>query len=376
MGGVKKSFRLISRWLYRLVIKRILFLMAPDRAHSTMLLISRNFCRIMPNFLGHKNDTMLSQDIFGIEVKNPIGIAAGLDKNAEMLDLAHSIGCGFTTVGSVTFKLRKGNPHPWFHRLLKSKSLVVNVGMANKGLSYVARRVTKNQNHVPLVVSVAVVAHSDTDVESDIVDYACKTIKSIEAQRLANVIELNVSCPNICDDQPFAKPRALHKLLIAVDKLNLKTSLTIKLPNSRDWIMYKNLLDVVLRHNVQGVVIANLVKDRKRATLKDQLSDDVKGGLSGLPTQESSVRLIGKTFDYCGDKLVIVGVGGTFSAQDAYIKIRAGASMVGLVTGLVFEGPQLIGDINYGIDKLLQEDGYQNIRQAVGADRIKMTRSA
>ena len=113
--------------------------------------------------------------------------------------------------------------------------------------------------------------------------------------------------------------------------------------------------------------IGNLLKDRKLANLKDPLPDSVKGNLSGLPNQGLSTELIRRTYKLYGDKLVIVGIGGIFSAEDAYEKIRSGASLVALITGLIFEGPQLVGDINHGLEQLLKRDGYQSISEAVGS---------
>ena len=134
------------------------------------------------------------------------------------------------------------------------------------------------------------------------------------------------------------------------------------------------LIDVILKHNVQGVTIANLWKGRKKATLSDDLPDSVPGNLSGKPTFEKSNQLIALTYKKCGDELIISGVGGVFSAEDAYEKIRAGASLVEMVTGLMFEGPQIVGQINRGLVKLLERDGYKNISEAVGTRTLERNR--
>ena len=128
------------------------------------------------------------------------------------------------------------------------------------------------------------------------------------------------------------------------------------------------LLAVIVKHNIAGVAIGNLFKDRSKAVLSDVLPEQVKGNLSGAPTREATTELVRRTYQQYGQKLLIIGIGGVMSAEDAYEKIRAGASLVALITGLMFEGPQLVGDINAGLVKLLEQDGYATIADAVGVD--------
>ena len=131
---------------------------------------------------------------------------------------------------------------------------------------------------------------------------------------------------------------------------------------------FDSLLKVIVEHNIQSVTVANLIKDREKVDLKDPLTDDIRGGLSGEPTRAHSLELIRRAYKNYGDKLTIIGVGGVFSAEDAYAKIKAGASLVGLITGLFFEGPQLIGRMNRELLQLLKNDGFSSIPEAIGAD--------
>ena len=140
------------------------------------------------------------------------------------------------------------------------------------------------------------------------------------------------------------------------------------MPHLYDLKQFDSLLKVIVEHNIQGVTVANLIKDRERVDLKDPLTDDIRGGLSGEPTRAHSLELIKHTYKNYGDKLTIIGVGGIFSAEDAYAKIKAGASLVGLITGLFFEGPQLIGRMNRELSQLLKNDGFSSIPEAIGAD--------
>ena len=127
------------------------------------------------------------------------------------------------------------------------------------------------------------------------------------------------------------------------------------MPHLYDIKQFDALLGVIVRHNIQGVTVANLIKDRSKINIKDSLTDEIRGGLSGAPTREHSLELIRHAYKKYGDRLTIIGVGGVFSAEDAYAKIKAGASLVGLITGLFFEGPQLVGQINRGLVELLKK---------------------
>ena len=364
-----KLSRRAARALYKNGIKPQLFKKHPDDVHHRMVSSARHFGRgAAPlRILAHK-DKRLEQDLFGLHFANPIGISAGLDKNAEMPHVARAIGCGFTTVGSLTDTPRRGNERPWFYRLPKTRSLVVHVGMANIGLDMIIPRLKRRPRQFPLVASVAVVSQRPGCNQAAIIADACAAARRLKDPALCDAVEINISCPNVADDQPFTRAPALKKLLTAVDALKLNKPVFIKMPNLADWSRYQEILDVILQHNVQAVVVANLVKDRSAVALHDDLPADVKGGLSGEPCRERSLELIRQTYAYCGDRLKIIGVGGTFTAQDAYDKIRAGASLVGMITGLIFEGPQVVGDINAGLSEFLEKDGHDSVRAAVGTD--------
>lgn len=364
-----KIVRRGARLVYKNGIKPQLFKRHPDDVHHRMVSSARRFGRLAAplRILTH-TDKRLEQDLFGLHFANPIGMSAGLDKNAEMAHVAKAIGCGFTTVGSLTDRPRQGNEHPWFYRLPKTRSLVVHVGMANLGLDTIAPRLKRRPGRFPLVASVAVVSQKPGCNEVEIIKDASAAALRLKDPALCDAVEINISCPNVADDQPFTRAAALDKLLTAVDKLELGKPIFVKMPNLVEWPRYKEMLDVILKHNVQAAVVANLVKDRANASVKDDLPADVRGGLSGEPCRERSLALIRQTYNYCGDRLTIIGVGGTFTAQDAYDKIRAGASLVGMITGLIFEGPQVVGEINAGLSELLEKDGYQSIQQAIGTD--------
>ena len=370
--------------MYKHIIKPILFLFQPDFVHNMIILAGRA-SQSTPGVRGmlkrwwRYDDVVLNQTICGIEFANPVGLSAGFDKNIELTPLMESVGFGFETGGSVTLEPRVGNPGPWFYRLPKSKSLVVHAGMANRGLVNISRHVTRGGRKVasmPLFISVAVVSSTSSCSAKNIINDARQAIEYILQHDLAQAIEINISCPNVGDDQPFCNPELLESLLAEVDKIKRDRPFFIKMPNMMSVESFDKLLKVAIKHDIQGVTIANLVKDRHTVDLQDTLPDEVKGGLSGLPTKERSTILIKHAYENYGDKLKIIGVGGIFSADDAYEKIKAGASLVAMITGVIFEGPMVIGKINRGIAERLWRDGYSSLTEAVGASCKKSSKKS
>jgi len=366
-----------SAHTYKHAVKPLLFKQKPDGVHRRMLQTS-GFVQKLPPIRSllraswaYDNPAYLSQIILGITFKNPIGLSAGFDKNFEVVPLIQSIGFGYMEGGSITFRSCPGNTKPWFYRLPNTKSLVVHVGLANQGAERILQRIAsypdKLRQDFPLNISVAKTNAPETSTDhSGIEDYV-ESLKLVKKSGLGKLITINISCPNTFGGEPFTTPRRLEKLLGAIDALKLKQPVFVKMP-CLPWARIKPLLEVTTRHNVQGVTLTNLAKDRSKIELKDPLPADVLGGLSGKPTWETSNELIRQTYLNYGDRFVIIGVGGVFSPEDAYTKIKLGASMVELITGMIFEGPQLIGEINRGLVELLKHDGFTNICQAIGID--------
>ena len=368
--------------MYKYVIKPLLFLLTPDFTHKLIVFCGRVAQALPPVRWGIRKswgfqDNSLQQEVSGITFRNPIGLSAGFDKNIQLLSLMEDIGFGFASGGSVTLEPRKGNRRPWFHRLPRTKSVVVFAGMPNKGLrkirNYIERNTRRSSNAVS-VISVAVIANKTTieqaggyPAEQAIINDVKKATEYIIHNKLASVVEINISCPN-AGKEPFIEAESLDALLTTLDIVPPDVPFWVKMPHLYDIKQFDALLGVIVRHNIQGVTVANLIKDRSKINIKDSLTDEIRGGLSGAPTREHSLELIRHAYKKYGDRLTIIGVGGVFSAEDAYAKIKAGASLVGLITGLFFEGPQLVGRINRGLAELLKKDGFSHISEAVGAD--------
>lgn len=374
---MKQTVRRVSRVVYRRIAKPLMFRVQPDDVHRTISSLGRVIQTIplinkLPSVWRHDNDRVLRQTVFGLSFRGPVGLSAGFDKNIRLAPLIKSVGFNFMTGGSITAIASDGNPKPWFYRLPRSRSLVVNAGLPNAGVAEIAKTLSSYPRALfadfPLVVSVAKTnAEFTADEEIGIDDY-CATLAKLEECWPVSMYELNISCPNAYGGEPFTTPARLEALLTRIDELHLTRPITVKMPISLDWPEFRALLDVIMSHQVQGVTIGNLLKNRDKAALRDELPSTVQGNLSGVPTRAISTALIRQTYQHCRGALVIIGVGGIFSADDAYEKIRAGATLVELITGMIFEGPQLIGDIHEGLVELLQRDGYTHVSQAIGVD--------
>lgn len=366
----------VSQHGYQKIVKPILFMQPPDVVHDRLLRYGSIVQQatairyITQASLAYSNESLLSQNLHGISYMNPVGLAAGFDKNFELVPLMKSVGFGFMEGGSVTFKACAGNPRPWFHRLPQSKSLVVNAGLANKGVETITKRILqysqKTLTDFPLNISVAKTNSQEASTEENAIHDYIGSLILIKKLHIGDVITLNISCPNTYGGEPFTTPYRLERLLAAVDSLALTQPVFVKMPSQLPWPEFEKLLKVADVHKVAGVTISNLVKDRRSADIQDDLPDNIKGNLSGRPAFDVSNVLIQKTFRAYGERFTIIGVGGIFSAEDAYTKIKLGASLVELITGMIFEGPQLVGQINQGLVRLLRQDGYTHISKAVG----------
>lgn len=366
----------LTRTGYKRIVKPLLFRSTPDAVHGRMLTMSRLRQRVpfgdfpVDKAWAYHNREKLAQTVNGVSFRNPVGLSAGFDKNIELAPTMRAVGYGFMTGGSVTYFPCKGNPRPWFYRLPKQKSLVVHVGLANQGVRHILERIrrykTTTFTDFPLVVSVAKTNNPENCNDDEAIADYTGSLALLCDEAHVQVLEVNISCPNTYGGEPFTTPKRLERLLAAVDALQIQKPLWIKMPINLSWKEFDALLKVIIKHNVQGVTIGNLRKDRSEISSKE-LPPEVEGNLSGLPTQKLSDMLIGKTYETYGDRLTIIGVGGIFSAEDAYHKICHGATLVALVTGMIFEGPQLIGHINHDLVKLLKADGFTNVQQAIGS---------
>lgn len=376
---MKKFIATVFGFLYQRIIKYGIFAMHPDTAHSETIRFAewisgvgwmRAFIRACFKPRPH---AMLSQELLGLRFDEPVGLSAGFDKNAEAIGVTSNLGFGFGTVGSVTAEVCEGNPRPWFYRLKKSKSLVVHVGLANQGVRRILNRLTTEKHrldvrhHVVLSIAKTNINCVVTE-EEGIADYVASYKLAVKNQTVA-MLEINISCPNTYGGEPFTKPAALKNLLDALSQIPSKKPVTLKLPSDLEWPAVKRLIDVATTYQfVKALTVANLAKDRSKIALKDELPDSVLGNLSGVPVRELSNTLLRQLRREYGKRFVLIGVGGIMSSEDAYEKIRYGADLVELISGMIYTGPQLPTHIHYDLIRFLKRDGFTHISQAVGVD--------
>lgn len=312
--------------------------------------------------------TILTQTIAGVRFENPIGLSAGFDHDAHLTQILPSVGFGFGTVGTVTNHAYGGNPRPILGRLPKSRSLMVNKGYKSSGAEDVSRRLSSMDFVIPIGISIGRSNVASLKNEKDSIKDIVNAFRIFEEKKVKNAYyELNISCPNLYGEISFYPPKNLEALLRAVDVLGLTTPVFIKMPIELGDKEVTLMLEVILKHRIAGIIIGNLQKNRNDPALNpEEVAKFPVGNFSGKPTWKGSNELISLAYRHCGGKLVIIGCGGVFSAEDAYEKILRGASLVQLITGMIFQGPQLIAEINLRLPALLQRDGYNTVADAVG----------
>lgn len=371
-------FSAMSRFVYKLAVRPLLFSLDPETAHNLMtrigsLLGDSHFGRTIVRMFVHFGHPILQQKLWNIHFSNPVGLAAGFDKDAYLYSIMGSVGFGFSEIGTVTYGAYGGNPKPRLYRLPKSKALVVNYGLKNIGAPAVTKSLKSKMKTIPQVISIGRTnSAAAAGQQEGVMDYL-QCLERFIREDIGDIYEINISCPNTFGGEPFTRPDNLEYLLRQLYSLRIEKPIFLKMPVNLSWDEFQKLLNVAVALGVRAVVIGNLITDRSNVSLKDTVPENIKGAVSGRPTQELSNNLISKTYRHCGDRLKIVGVGGIFSADDAYEKIKLGASLVELITGMIYEGPQLIGEINRGLAELARKDGYKNISEAVGAYHRKAT---
>lgn len=355
--------------VYRHVVKPVFFRMDPERVHDRTVRLGRTLGALAPvravmRTLWRYDDPILTSTVAGITFPNTVGLAAGFDKNAQLASVLPDVGFGFAELGSFTGRPCPGNPGTRLWRLPKSESLVVYYGLKNDGADAISARLRGVSFRFPVGISAAKTNSRDvTGVQEGIDDY----VHVIERFRgIGDYITVNISCPNVYGGEPFTEPDRLDRLLSAVDGVADKP-VFVKFAVDLSATHLDELIAVARTHRVTGFVCSNLTKDRSNHRIIETEVPD-KGGISGRAVRDLSDGQIRHVYRATGGTMPIIGVGGIFGAEDAYRKIRAGASLVQLITGMIYRGPQLIGEINHGLARLLRRDGFSNVHDAVGVD--------
>ncbi len=360
-----------SQAFYRGLLKPGLFIFDPENVHDCAKSFGKKLGRYrLTRYLtraawGAPTDGRLTQIIDGITFPNPIGLAAGFDKNAELVSILPSFGFGFMEVGSITGQPCAGNPRPRLWRLPRSQGLVVYYGLANEGVSVISQRLAGREFSIPLGTNVAMTnCQANLDLAAAVADYRF-AFEQLTVR--GQYFTVNISCPNARGGQPFSEPDNLDRLLSALDRVPTAKPVWIKLSPDLNPRETDGLLAVLKHHRVHGVVCSNLTKSRHNPRLRERHVPEW-GGISGRPVRGLADHQLARVYRRVGQELTIVGVGGISSAVDAYRKIRLGASLVQVLTGLIYRGPQLVSEINRRLLGYLERDGLRTISEAVGID--------
>ncbi len=363
-------------YAYTLVLRPIFWKIDAKTVHEGMTsfgeVLGRNdLIKKLFSFIFVKKHKNLKSTYHGIKFDNPVGLAAGFDYNAQITQISRHIDFGFQTVGTITNIEYAGNPAPQLGRLPKSKSLLVNKGYKNKGSLVISDKLSKFKKFdLPLGISIGRSNNSTLDTLESSIEDIVKSFKMFEKANAKNsYYELNISCPNIINavHVSFYEPKNLEKLLSRVDRLRIKKPIFVKMPIDKSDREFKKMLDVIVKHKIKGVIIGNLQTNKEHKTLvKSEVRKFKMGNFSGKPTFEDSNRLIKLAYKSYKDRLTIIGCGGVFNSDDAWIKFTNGASLIQLITGMIFEGPQLIAQINRDLSERLTKKGYKSIKEIVG----------
>ena len=368
----------IIEFFYCNIFKQIFFKIDAEKVHNHMILLggilgSNILFRKTVSLGFNFSNPMLKQNICGIDFENPVGLAGGFDKDAKIVEIVPSVGFGFTEIGSITGEPYAGNSKPRLWRLIKSNGIVVNYGLKSDGCEAVAKRLSKKEQgqtyKIPLGVNVAKTNSPDTiDPEKGINDYL-KVLQSFFY--IGDYFTINISCPNSYDSQPFTEPHLLNLLLQEINKFNIEKPVFLKMPPDLAFEQIDKIIELAEQYNISGFICSNLTKDRNNPEVIpeeiNKVPEDI-GSISGKPIEKMANDLIAYVYKKTKGQKVIIGCGGIFSAEDAYRKIKLGASLLQLITGMIFKGPQLISQINLGLCDLLKKDGFKNIKEAIGSE--------
>ena len=339
---------MLSRWkIAECFLLPVLHRLDPERAHDLAIAALRT--GLLPPTPGRQPPS-LQTEVFGLRFPAPVGLAAGFDKSVEVVEPLFRLEFGFVEVGTLTPQPQQGNPKPRLFRLPDEHALTNHMGLNNCGFDEAERRLRsiKDKNGI-----VGVSLGSNTNTLDKIADYVEGVARFHE---LADYLVLNLSCPNTADGRSLQETGALEQLLQRInDKRVNKTPLLLKIAPDISAQQERAIAELAVNDMADGLVISNTQPVER-------------GGLSGRPLFTPSTRQLSRMYAMTRGQVPLVGVGGVFTAEDAYAKIRAGASLVQIYTALVYKGTGVVERIHAGLARLLERDGFAHVRDAVGKD--------
>ena len=342
--------------MYKLFIRRFLFLFDPEKIHYFTFSLIRFLCKV-PFFsaifraMYLIEDKRLERNLFGITFKNPVGLAAGFDKNAVLYNELANFGFGFIEIGTVTPIGQEGNPKKRLFRLKDDQGIINRMGFNNDGLETAIEQLKKNKGK--LVIGGNIGKNTQTSPQNYTNDYE-ECFKGLHPY--VDYFVLNVSCPNVGSHEKLNDKEYLLELILAIQNLNLleptQKPILLKIAPDLNNNQLDEIIEIVAETKIDGIIASNTSTSRSGLKAsKKQLQEIGNGGLSGLPIKEKSTRVIKYLKDTSNKAFPIIGVGGIHSADDALEKIEAGADLVQIYTGFIYEGPGLIKQINKALLK-------------------------
>jgi dihydroorotate dehydrogenase len=342
--------------MYKILIRPILFLFDPEKVHYFTFSVIKFFHKIpfVPGIIRSMyqvNDKRLERNLFGITFKNPVGLAAGFDKNAVIYNELANFGFGFIEIGTVTPKGQAGNPKKRLFRLKDDKGIINRMGFNNEGIAPAIENLKKNKGQV--IIGGNLGKNTATKPENYTEDY-CEVFKALHPY--VDYFVLNVSCPNVGSHAKLNDKDYLIELISTVQELNNKEAkqkpILLKIAPDLNNIQLDEIIELVAETKIDGVIASNTstTRDNLKAS-KERLQEIGNGGVSGQPIKAQSTKVIKYLADNSNKAFPIIGVGGIHSAEDALEKIEAGADLVQIYTGFIYEGPSLIKRINKAILK-------------------------
>ena len=331
----------------------------PETAHN----ISIKLLKHAPILLNAYKDKSLELDIAGLKFTNPIGMAAGFDKNAEVFNSLAKIGFGFIECGTVTLKPQFGNPKPRVFRYIEEEAIINRLGFNNKGVNNFLSNISNRNNfYSPLGINIGPNKDSNNFVD----DYV-NLINHVHDY--ADYITINISSPNTENLRKLQNKNELEELIRSVvssikDKDKQKP-IFIKINPDENVESYKDIIDLVSKYSISGLVISN-TSIQRNSNLTNEMQNET-GGLSGKPLFNQANKILESIYRETQGSIILIGVGGVSSGHDAYQKIKLGASLVQLYSAFAFQGPSLINRINKELVQLVKKDGFNSISEAIGS---------
>lgn len=342
--------------MYKTLIRPVLFKFNPEVAHNLTLnglkvLRRIPFARNIVRLIYKREHPNLEREVFGIKFPNPVGLAGGLDKNGEVYNELSDFGFGFVEIGSLTAKPQPGNPKLRLFRVVKDKAIINRMGINNHGATQAIRNI--NSNHPQVIIAGNIAPNSSSQGEQVTEDY--KTAFSL-LYDFVDMFVINISCPNVVGLTSLQEVSSLSDIMDNL--LNMRTGfdaykpILLKLSPDLTHSQIDEILDYALVSGIDGIVAGNTTRSRDGLTIPEEKIKEIgNGGMSGAPVHQKNLEMVRYIYGKTGSKLPIIGVGGIMTPEQAKEMLDAGASLIEIYTGFIYEGPAFVEKILRYIDK-------------------------